>query len=257
MANFNSESFKMFEALVAQTNNTYAFNDESSVKGVGVLLDVIKSMGLNPLKTKDLKEGLFSLFNIEIINMPDFDNNRFILAPNHVSDLDALILGLLHPNIRVVAKIDWTSNEKLRQFLDIHYDLHGLDRASLQSLRSLVADSIKYFAKTDENKHFLVFNQGTISDFNNNSPERVSTIAQKISCRADVPVVSVFIEQVSLNHPTRIIFDEPIELSPKDDFRKIWLEREAAMQKSLVPPARLPKLTHKHANNNKPGDIFF
>ena len=189
--------------------------------------------------------------------MPDLDNNRFIFTPNHVSDFDAIVLGLLHPKIRIASKDDWTNNEKLRKFLDIHYDLYGFDRKSLQSLHVLLKDSIKYFNDSDENKHFLVFSQGTISNFNNNSLERISTFAQKLSNNTDVPIVNMFVEQVSIYHPTRIVFDEPMKLSKKDDFRKIWLEREKIMQDKLIPPARLPNLSHKHANNNKPGDPFF
>ena len=253
----NTANFKLFEAFAAQTGFTYVFNGETSVQGVGVLLELIKDMGLNPLKTADFKQGLFDLFHIETVNMPDLNQGQFLLAPNHVSDMDALLLGLLHPRIRTVAKADWANNEKLRQFLDIHYDLCGLDRASLQSLRSLVSESIKYFTEDDENKHYLVFSQGTISDFVRNSLERISTMAQKIAQRAAVPVVPVFVEQVSLYQPTRIVFDKPALLSPKDDFRQWWLNRMAALQDSLVPPARPPVLTHKHANNNKPGDEFF
>lgn len=257
MAKVNAESFKIFEGLIAKTGDTYVFNDETSIKGIGVLFEVLKDMGLEPMKTDDLRKGIMSLFSVEILNMPDLENNRFIFTPNHVSDLDAIILGLLHPKIRIVAKNDWTNNEKLRQFLDIHYDLYGLDRMSLQSLRGLLTESINYFNDSDENKHYLLFSQGTISDFNNNSLERISSIAQKISDKTDVPIVNIFIEQASLYHPTRIVFDKPMKLSKKDDFRKIWLEREAAMQKTLVPPARLPILSYKHANNNKPGDPFF
>lgn len=257
MAKVKKESYEIFKALVAKTANTYVFDNETSVKGIRALLEVIKDMGLDPMKTEDLRKGMALLFNIEVLNMPDLESNRFIFTPNHVSDLDALILGLLHPKIRIVSKVDWTNNEKLRHFLDIHYDLYGLDRTSLQSLRALLTDSINYFNESDENKHYLVFSQGTISDFNNNSLERISSIAQIISNKTDVPIVNIFIEQVSLDHPTRIVFDEPMKLSKKDDFRKPWLQREMAMQKSLVPPARLPKLSHKHANNNKPGDPFF
>lgn len=257
MAEVNAESFKIFEEFIAQTDNTYIFNSETSVKGSGILLQVIKDMGLNPMKTEDLRKGLMLLFHVEILNMPDLDHNRFILAPNHVSDFDAIVLGLLHPKIRIVSKDDWTNNEKLRQFLDLHYDLYGYDRMSLPSLRGLLRDAIHYFNDNTDSKHYLVFSQGTISDFNHNSLERISSIAQKVSGKTDVPIVTMYVEQVSLEHPTRIVFDEPIKLSPKDDFRKIWLEREIAMQNALVPPARLPRLSHKHANNNKPGDPFF
>ena len=257
MSKIDTESFRMFENLIAETGNSYVFNDETSIKGMGILLELIKDMGLDPMKTDDFKKGLISLFNIEILNMPDLENNRFIFAPNHVSDIDAIILGLLHSNIRVVSKDDWTNNERLRPFLDVHYDLYGLERTSLKSLRGLLTESISYFNSNDKNKHYLVFSQGTISDFNNNSVERISSIAHKVSTKTNVPIITMFVEQVSLCHPTRIVFDEPMMLSPKDDFRKIWLEREAAMQKALIPPARFPKLTHKHANNNKPGELFF
>jgi len=257
MTDFNSQSYKAFESFIKETGNTYVFNGETSVNGFGILFELIRDIGLNPMITEDLRKGLTLLFNIETVNIPDLDKSRYILAPNHVSDFDALILGLLHPRIKIVSKTDWTSNDKLRRFLDIHYDLYGLDRMSLQSLRRLLTDSIKYFNDCDENRHFLVFSQGTISDFNNNSPDRISTIAQKVSEKTGVPVVGVFLEQVSLCHPTRIVFDKPMILSKKDDFRKIWLERQTEMQNSLTPPARRPKLSNKHANNNKPGDAFF
>jgi hypothetical protein len=224
---------------------------------VEILLRLIGDMGYDPMKTSDFKKAMLELFHIEIVNMPDMASGRFILAPNHVSDMDALILGLLHPGIRIVSKDDWTSNEKLRKFLDLHYDLYGFVRTSVTSIRGLLVDAIDYFADQGENKHFLIFSQGTISDFSNNSPERISPMVQKLSGRTGVPIVNVFVEQVSLYHPTRIVFDTPYWPGKKDDFRKIWLEREAAMQNALTPPARRPVLSQKHANNNRPGDPFF
>jgi hypothetical protein len=257
MTKVNTENFKMFEDLISKTENTYVFNDETSVNCFRLLLEVIKDMGLNPINAEDFRKGIMSLFCIEIFNMPDLENNRFIFAPNHVSDFDALILGLLHPKIRIVSKIDWTNNKKLRKFLDMHFDLYGLDRTSFRSLRGLLKDSVNYFNNSDENKHYLIFSQGTISDFNNNSLDRISSIVAKISNKTDVSIVNVFMEQVSLYNPTRIVFDKPMKLSKDDDFRKIWLEREIAMQNALIPPARLPILSYKHANNNKSGDPFF
>ena len=257
MVKVNTENYKLFENFISKTDDTYVFNGETSIEGAGVLIEVLKDMGLNPMKTEDLKKGVFFLFNIEVINMPDFENGRFILTPNHVSDLDAIILGLLHRKIRIVSKTDWTNNEKLRQFLDLHYNVYGFDRSSFQSLRDLLTDSISYFNESDENRHYLIFSQGTISDFNNNSLERISRTAQIISNKTGVPIVNMFIEQASLHAPTRIVFDEPRILSKDDDFPKIWLERELFLQNSLNPPARIPKLSHKHSNNNKPGDPFF
>lgn len=257
MVNINTEGSKLFENLISKSGFTYSFDGETSVEVSKAMLKTIKDMGLNPMITDELKKGLISLFNIEIINMPDLENSRFILTPNHVSDFDAIVLGLLHPKIRIVSKTDWTNNEMLKDFLTAHYDLYGLDRMSIHSLRDLLTDSVNYFSNSDENKHYLVFSQGTISDFNNNSLERISSIAQKISDKTNVPIVNLFIEQVSIYQPTRIVFDKPMILSKKDDFREIWLEREKAMQKALIPPARLPSLTYKHANNNKPGEPYF
>jgi len=253
----DTENFNIFAAAIAATGGACAFDGEGSVKCVRAMLDVIRDMGLDPNQTTDLKKGLYSLFNIVIVNAPDFDSSRYILSPNHVSDFDALILGLLHPKIRIVSKAEWTENAKLKPFLDLHYDLYGLDRTSLMSLRRLLKDSVSYFNDSDENRHFLVFSQGTISDFNNNSPERVSPIAPKLSDKTGVPIVCVFVEQVSLDHPTRIVFDSAMAYASKDDFRAVWLEREATLQNSLSPPARRPLLTFKHTHNNKPGDPFF
>jgi len=257
MVKDETENLKVLKNLITNTGDTYVFNDETSVKTIEALLAVIEDMGLDPKKTEELRKGIMILFNIEIINLPDLENNRFIFTPNHVSDFDALVLGLLHPKIRIVSKNDWTNNKALRKFLDIYFDLYGLDRTSLKSLRSLLKDAINYFNNSDEIKHYLVFSQGTISDFNNNSLERISSIAAKISKKTDVPIVNVFVEQVSLHYPTRIVFDKPMILSKRDDFREIWLERETAIQKTLVPPVRPPKLSYKHRNNNKPGDTFF
>jgi len=257
MVKDETENLKVLKNFITNTGDTYAFDGETSIKTIEALLAVIKDMGLDPNKTEELRKGIIILFNIEIIDMPDLDNNRFIITPNHVSDFDALILGILHPKIRIVSKKDWTNNKELRKFLDIHYDLYGLDRTSLKSLRGLLKDSISYFNNDDEIKHYMVFSQGTISDFNNNSLERISSIAAKISKKTDVPIVNVFVEQVSLYHPTRIVFDKPMKLSKREHFSEIWLKREKAMQEALVPSARSPKLSHKHMNNNKPGDAFF
>lgn len=34
--------------------------------------------------------------------MPDLDCKDYIIASNHLSDFDAIILGLLHDNIRIL-----------------------------------------------------------------------------------------------------------------------------------------------------------
>ena len=252
-----TDNYNKFKQLIKDTDNTYAFNAETSVQAITLIVDIIKDIGLNPMITEELKHGLFLLFNIEIINLPDLSNNRYILSPNHVSDLDAIILGLLHPKIMIISKSDWTNNTGLKSFLDLHYNLYGFDRSSLQSLRDLLMNSISYFTDNVDNKHYLIFNQGTISDINKNSVERISQIAYKVSNKTGVQIINVFMEQVSLNKPTRIIFDEPAIVSKGQDFRSFWLERVIKLQSSLLPPARLPKLTYRHSNNNSIEDPHF
>jgi len=247
---------KLAEA-VKLTDYTYAFTVDTAANAVMGLVEGVKDLGLNPMLTADMKEGVMKLFNVELINMPDLTSGRYIFAPNHVSDFDAVILGLLHRQMRIVAKTDWTEHPKLAAFVALHYDLYGINRASAESLHRVMKDAIDYFKEDEENKHFLVFNQGTISDFNNNSPERISRIPQVLSLQTEIPVLFVFIEQPSIEHPTRIVFDEPTMIGKKDDYRAMWLERMAKLQDSLIPAARRPKLTYKHANNNKPGDEFF
>ncbi len=257
MGELNTENYKIFESYIKESGNTYAYSGDAAVKVSAKLFDIVKDMGLNPMITDEFKRGLVSLFNIEVINAPDMVNNRYIFAPNHVSDFDAIVLGLLIPNVRIVAKTDWTNNEKLKDFLNAHYNLYGLERTSMSSIKGMLNDAVNYFKSDDENKHYLLFSQGTISDFNNNSPERISSALQKISVKADVPIVNMFIEQVSIYHPTRIVFDEPRKFTSKDNFSEIWLERVKTMQNSLEPVGRRPVLSNKHSNNNKAGDMFF
>lgn len=252
-----TENIKRLKCLIDGTGCTCAFAGAAAVDCFETFFAIFKEMNLDPRRREDFKKGVFSLFNVELVNPPDFGGGRYILAPNHVSDFDAIILGLLHPKIRIVSKNEWVENGELRRFLDLHYDLCGIDRHSLHSLRRLMADTAEYFNSGEENRHFLVFCQGTISDFNNNALERVSPIAKNISQKTGVPVVNVYLEQPSVSEPTRIVFDTPHAPEPGDDFRAHWLGREKAMQDALAPPARRPRLTQKHANNNKPGDPFF
>jgi hypothetical protein len=255
---FDTDNFKSFESLVAGTDYTYAFTGDGAAACLKALVNVIAvDFGLNPTEPKGLLEGLTKIFNLEFINTPDFENNRFILAPNHVADFDAIILGLLNRKISIVSKMAWVTSEKLKAYLDPLYDLYGLDRNSLQGLKNLISDNVRYFNDSSDSRHFLVFGQGTISDFNSNAPERISPVAQKISEKTGVPVINVFIEQVSLTEKTRIVFDKPVTFSRDDDFRTVWLERERAMQNSVSPAARRPKLTYKHSHNNNPDEEFF
>lgn len=236
---------------------TYSFDSSKTVQYLGELVQILTGMGIDITNKDQLKEGFGRLFHIEYINIPDMDNHSCILAPNHVSDFDALILGLVHDNIKIMAKSDWAENEKLMEFLKFGYDLIGVNRESRVSQARALVGLIKHL-NCQEPRHALIFPQGTISDVNKNSVERVQPGIFVLSGKSTTPIVPVFVEQPNFNFPTRIVFGDPMDIpGPKEDCRALWIEKIISLQNSLTPPARMPVLTQKHANNNKPGDLFF
>lgn len=244
--------------LTNNTWQTYSFDSKKIEQHLDELVKILMDTGVDFTDRKQLKGGFEKLFHIEYCNMPDLTVRNYILASNHVSDFDALILGLLHENIRIVSKNDWVENDALSKFLSLHYDLIGIDRESkINQARALVG-LIKYLALPGETRHVLIFPQGTISDINNNSVERVQEGVFALSCKSQTPILPIFVEQANFEFPTRIVFGEPMEIPERNqDFRKLWREQIIALQNSAIPPARRPVLTEKHANNNKPGDPFF
>ena len=58
MVKDETENLKLLKELITNTGDTYAFNGETSVKTIEVLLAVIKDMGLDPGKTEELRKGL-------------------------------------------------------------------------------------------------------------------------------------------------------------------------------------------------------
>jgi len=250
-------AIQILKQLIETTNNTYSFGSETAGKIVKVLVQSMMERGYDPRTFDGFGKGILEIFDVQTINMPDLTKDRYVMVPNHVSDFDALILAVLHPHIRVVSKSDWAKDEGIRSFWETHFDLYGLDRTSAMSLRNLLRDSFTYFTEeTPSDKHMLIFSQGTISDFNKNAPERVSTLAKKIADRSNIKLLPIFVEQPSLHHPTRIVFGTPMQMVEGEDFRTNWLNEMKKLQ-STLPNARQPKLSHKHANNNKPGDEFF
>ncbi len=237
---------------------TYSFDSAKIVEYLSELIKMLTDMGVDITNRRQLKEGFEKLFHIEYCNFPDLDERGYILAPNHVSDFDALILGLVHKDIKIMSKIAWVENAKLMEFLSIHYDLIGIDRDSkVNQARALVA-LIQYLRSPSQARHVLIFPQGTISDINRNSIERVQSGVFALSTKSDTPVLPVYVEQPNFRHPTRIVFGEPMDIpARKQDCRELWREKIISLQNSLIPIARPPILTEKHANNNKPADPFF
>lgn len=237
---------------------TYSFDSAEIVQTLQELVQALTDMGVDIADSAQLQAGFARLFHIEYHNLPNLDAHGYILAPNHISDFDALIMGLLHPHIKIMSKNDWVENPRLMAFLQLHYNLIGIDRDSKVSQARALVEMIKHLRALPGPRHALIFPQGTISDINRNSTERVQSGVFTLSCKAGVPILPVYIEQPNFNHPTRVVFGRPMEIPQlRQDCRAHWQDAVLALQNSLAPPARSPVLTERHANNNKPGDPFF
>ena len=236
------------------------------------VLRYFEKAGLDPYVTAEWKKGIFKLFGVETINLPDLDGQSYILSSNHISDFDAVILGLLHPNIRIIAKMGWASNKKLMDFLGLHYDIVGIYRdfeiekldgvakeAAKKHNYRVTIEALKYLKDDEEPRHLLIFPQGTISDVNRNSKERVNPGFAKIAFAAKGKVVNIFTEYPDMGGggSTRVVCGEPYEVKERNfDYRQPWLEGVISLQNKL-DNVREPILSDRHLNNNKPGDPFF
>ena len=234
------------------------------------LFEYFRHEGLNPLVTAEWKEGIFRLFGIETVNLPDFSENNYILASNHISDFDAVILGLLHPGIRIISKIGWAANKELMDFLSLHYDIVGIYRdcdidilndgekkAARQHNYNVTINALKYLKGADKGRHLLIFPQGTISDINNNSEERVNSGFAKMAFAAKIDVINIFTEYPKINGKMRIICGSAYSISNRNyDYRQDWLDGVISLQNSLGD-VRKPILSEKHTRNNNPNESNF
>lgn len=237
---------------------TYSFDSAQIGRYLTELMRIFSDMGVDISDRAQLKNGFETLFHITYHHVPDMEERSYILASNHISDFDALLLGLMHPGMKILAKSAWVDDENLYRFLQPHYDLVGVDRESSASQARALVALIKHLRSPLQARHALIFPQGTISDINKNSLERIQSGAFTLSNKSGVPVLPIYIEQPNFHHPTRIVFGDPMEIPDRrQDCRAMWKAAVISLQNTLVPPARSPVLTEKHANNNTPGDPFF
>ncbi|MDL2220108.1 1-acyl-sn-glycerol-3-phosphate acyltransferase [Eubacteriales bacterium OttesenSCG-928-N14] len=245
---------------MGQTSKTvaqYSFDGDQLELLLGEPLAKLAQLGVDLTDRQQLKGGIEHLVQLQYTNLPDFDANSYILAPNHISNFDALILGLLHADMKIVSKAEWVQSRELMRFLGQHYDLIGIDRSSkINQARALVG-LVKYLNAATTARHVLIFPQGTISDINKNSLERVQSGVFYLSEKTGVPILPIFLEQPSFDGPTRVVFGQPMHIAAGEDGRKRWRDAVIALQDGLDPPARAPMLNERHTNNNQPGDPFF
>ncbi len=238
-------------------NNYLSFSGEKAPEYLNVILQRLIDLGIDITIKGELKKGIYKLFNVELYNMPDLDRKDYIIASNHLSDFDAIILGLLHDNIRILSKKEWVENERLMAFISKYYDLIGVDRKSPGDMTKVLINLSRYLRNVASPKHVLIFPQGTISDINYNSVDRISKGIFSLSYLTGKTILPVFLEQPSMTDKTRIVFGNEMIIDNKEDHRNEWIEELKALQKQINPLPRNPLLSFKHSNNNKKGDPYF
>jgi len=256
--------------MSSENNSPLSFSGSQAVEHLKAnLFSYFEKVGLNPYITEEWKKGIFQLFNIQVINMPNLDDNNYIILSNHISDFDGIILGLLNPNIRIIAKIGWATNRELMDFLSLHYNIVGIYRdfeiADLTGEERTAAEehnikinmeSYKYLKNKNDPHHLLIFPQGTISDINKNSKERINPSFARIAAATKTSIINIFIEYPG-SGATRIIGSAPYNITDKSlDYREIWLRDMIALQNQL-DNVREPVLSDKHTFNNNPSEPFF
>lgn len=211
---------------------------------------------------KKLGNFLFykTLFQIKEYNKPDLSNGKYILCPNHTSDFDGPIFWSSHKNVKIMAKKECFTNPVLGSFLT-KVDVLSVDRQA-NPAKALVEAS-RYLSK-GENKVFLMFPQGTISDINKNKLARIKPGAFFLSEHAKAQIIPVFIEQPRIFRKTRIVYGKPFSVDKEQEnskikskysyYREFWkneilnLQREAEDLENRK--VRTLKLKEKHRNNN-------
>ena len=251
--------------------NPLSFSGEAAVRYLKEnLFGYFKKAGLNPYVTEEWKKGIFDMFGIQTVGFPDLDKQNYILLSNHISDFDGIILGLLHPRIRTLAKIGWTSNNELMDFLNLHYNIVGIYRdfeidaldgdekeAAKEHNIKINIDSYKYLKDNSKAHHLLFFPQGTISNINRNSKERINPSFARIAISTKTSVVNIFTEYPGTNGVTRIVGSKSYDITDRGfDYRQSWIDDVISLQNQL-DNIREPVLSEKHSFNNNPDEPFF
>ena len=200
------------------------------------------------------------LFNITEYNKPDLSSGKYILCPNHTSNFDGPIFWASHPQIRIMAKKELFDIPVVKTILK-KVDVVPVDRKAnpMEALRSA-----KHYMQEDEDKVFLMFPQGTVSDINLNKLSRIKPGAFFLSSATKAPIIPVFIEQPRLFRKTRIVYGENIIIDNKNSqihekgkysyYRQLWQDEILKLQEEAEHlekrKVRKIKLDKKHINNN-------
>ncbi len=203
------------------------------------------------------------IYRVVEYDKKDLSNGSYILCPNHVSDADGPVMWVHNDNIRILAKKECFEHKLFAWFLN-KLNVVKIDRDRHSGAELLSA--INYFSD-GENKIFMLFPQGTISDINKNKLTRIKPGAFYVAAKTKVPIIPVFIEQPRPFKKTRVVYgdeihlDDVIDENGKIDRKKIeeyrlkWQQKIFKLQEKAVEygkkPIRKLKLKPKHQNNNE------
>lgn len=203
------------------------------------------------------------IYRVVEYDKEDLSNGSYILCPNHVSDADGPVMWVHNDNIRILAKKECFEHKLFAWFLN-KLNVVKIDRDRHSGAELLSA--INYFSDR-ENKIFMLFPQGTISDINKNKITRIKPGAFYVAAKTNVPIIPVFIEQPRLFKKTRVVYgkkmylNDAIDENGKIDRKKIeeyrlkWQQEIFNLQEKAIEygkkPIRKLKLKPKHQNNNE------
>jgi hypothetical protein len=240
------KEIEKLNALIKEYGGVDSYTTDQAVELIEQLNVIIRQQGLDPETRAGFFDGICRVFNIELINRGNYEHGKYVFAPNHISEFDGPIFGTIVPNVLVVAKSDWVSNSKLNRLLEKLCSLISVVRTDKSSGMKVLKGCIDHLNESQD-AVVNIFVQQTIADIDITTPGVIATGAWIVAQKASAPVIPVYCEQVSTDHPTRIVFGEPIVCGDKDDFGKLWLESELALRDSIKDPAaRKPVLCEKH-----------
>ena len=242
---YDTEIAKL-NSLIKEYGGVDSYTTDQAVELIEQLNRIMRRQGLDPETREGFFEGVCRIFNIELINRGNYEQGKYVFAPNHISEFDGLIFGTLIPNTMVVAKTDWGENPHLNEFLGKLFQMTCVKRKDTASGMHVMKSCIDHL-KNSENGAVTIFVQQTIADIDITTPEDIAIGVFHIAQKTSAQIIPVFCEQASPEALTRVVFGAPLVCDDKDRFGKAWLDAEIALRDSLNDPAaRAPKLCEKH-----------
>ncbi|MBQ2923843.1 MAG: 1-acyl-sn-glycerol-3-phosphate acyltransferase [Tyzzerella sp.] len=241
-----SEELSCLNALIKEYGGVDSYTTAQAVTIFELICIMVRKLGLNPECRSDFFEGVCQIFNLQFVNMENYEHGKYVFVPNHVSEFDGVLFGIIIPHMLVVAKSDWVSNPRLNGFVEKFFSIVGVRRKDKSSGMDVIRRCIDHLDKSNDSA-VTIFVQQTIADIEITTPEDVASGAYFIAKKTSAHIIPVYCEQVSTENPTRIVFGRPLICTDKNDFGTAWLRSELALRDSITTPtARPPMLCEKH-----------